>query len=68
MGKLAGVNASGNTLFIEGTDFSIVVKKPEVSDTWYDDLREMLVGDTSFVPSRSVSRKYETVDGVWRLC
>ena len=50
VGKSAGVNASGDTLFIEGTDFSIVVKKPEVSDTWYDDLREMLKGDISFVP------------------
>lgn len=50
VGKLAGVNASGDTLFIDGTDFSIVVKKPEASDAWYDDLREMLEGDISFVP------------------
>jgi hypothetical protein len=73
VGKLAGVNASGDTLYIEGTDFSIAVKKPEVSDTWYDDLREMIKGDISFVPvgelAESMKRlkvfdDYVTFDGV----
>ena len=53
-GKTASVNAETDMLFISGHDFNIAVKKPEVTDTWYDDLREMVKGDAGFVSAEGL--------------
>lgn len=53
-GKTASVNAETDMLFISGHDFNIAVKKPEVTDTWYDDLREMVSGDAGFVSAEGL--------------
>lgn len=58
LNKLAEVNAKTETLFIKGADFNIAVMKPESTDTWYDDLRGMIIGDAQFVPT---SKLFESV-------
>lgn len=62
VGKVADVNATGDTLFIKGHDFSIAVAKPINEDAWYDDLRAMLEGDPGFVPVGSLAESLKRLE------
>lgn len=49
VGKTAKISAETNVLYLAGHNFSIAVMKPEITDAWYEDLRNMLSDMPTFV-------------------
>lgn len=52
--KSAKVNANTDMLYIQGENFSIALVKPEITDEWFNDLRNMISEDIEYVPVKAL--------------
>lgn len=55
VGRICKVNATTDTLYLKGANFSISTIKPTITDDWYNQLREMVVGVEGFVPTGTLN-------------
>lgn len=53
--RICKVNATTDTLYLKGVNFSIATVKPTLTDDWYNQLREMVVGVEGFVPTETLN-------------